>query len=390
MTWREKIAAWRPDVNRQRLTGFIRKEWLQMIRDPSSIIIAVVLPIGLLILFGFGVSLDAEHQPVAVVMETAAPEARDFVAAMRATKYIDASLAATRAQADKSLRDGDVKAIVVFPTDFGARINGTPRPLGDGEAAIQVIVDGTDSNTARLLMGYIQGVWASWLVGRENTRTGSAPTPVDVAFRVWFNEGLDSHISIIPGLIAMIMTVIGAFLTALVIAREWERGTMEALLTTPLTRTELLLGKLIPYFVLGMAGMAVSTIFSLVVFGLGVAGSVLVLLIASSIFMLVVLGIGLMASTITRNQFTASVVALTTSMLPAFLLSGFIFDIRSMTPIVQFITRLLPARYFVDILKTLFMVGNVWSVLLVDMATLALMAAIFLGVTVAFTRRGLE
>ncbi|TAL00340.1 MAG: ABC transporter permease [Rhodospirillaceae bacterium] len=372
-------------VNRQRLLGFLRKEWFQVLRDPSSIIVAVILPVIMLVLFGFGVSLDARQQRVAVVMETSAPEARDFLAALRATPYVVPQVAANRTEAAAALRSGVVKAIIVFADDFGARVNG-----GGANAAIQVIVDGTDSNTARLLEGYIQGVWAVWLVGREHVDPGSTPTPVNVQFQVWFNAALDSHVSMVPGLIALIMTTIGAFLTALVIAREWERGTMEALLTTPLTRTELLLGKLIPYFMLGMAGMAVSTIFALTVFGLTFAGSYLLLLLSSSVFMLVVLGIGLMASTLTRNQFTASIVALTSSMLPAFLLSGFIFDIRSMVPAVRWVTTVLPARYFVDILKTLFLVGNVWSVILPDLAVLALMAAVLLTITAVATKRNLE
>jgi len=372
-------------VNRQRLLGFMRKEWLQVMRDPSSIAVAVVLPIIMLVLFGFGVSLDAMHERVAVVMETSAPEARDFLAALRATPYVVPQLAANRIVAATALRSGTIKAIIVFADDFGARING-----GSPDAAIQVIVDGTDANTARLLEGYIQGVWAVWLVGREYVNPGSTPTPVNVQFQVWFNAALDSHVSMVPGLIALIMTTIGAFLTALVIAREWERGTMEALMTTPLTRAELLIGKLIPYFCLGMAGMAISTIFALTVFRLSFAGSFLLLLLSSSVFMLVVLGIGLMASTLTRNQFTASIVALTSTMLPAFLLSGFIFDIRSMVPAVRLITTVLPARYFVDILKTLFLVGNVWSVILPDLAVLALMAVVLLTITAMATKRNLE
>ncbi len=372
-----------PTVNMQRLRGFLRKEWLQIIRDPSSIVVAVILPMVMLVLFGFGVSLDAKDQPAAVVIETSAPEAQDFLASLRATPYITPTLAPDRRTAVEWMRTGKVRAMIVLPSDFGAqmhRANGAP---------IQVLVNGTDSNTARLMAGYIQGIWATWL--QDKAQIDRTPVQaIAVQSRIWFNEAVDSHRSIIPGLIAVIMTLIGALLTALVIAREWERGTMEALLTTPLTKTELLLGKLLPYFGLGMGGMIVSTVFALTVFGLPFVGSVWVLLLASSLFMLVVLGFGLMASTITRNQFSASILALTATMLPGMLLSGFIFDIRSMNPVVQVITHIVPARYFVEILKTLFLAGDIWAVILPNLGALALMAAILLTITARKTTRNLE
>ncbi len=371
-------------VDPQRLRGFLRKEWIQIRRDPSSIIVAVILPMIMLFLFGFGVSLDARNQPAAVVIETSAPEAQDFLASLRANKYIIPRLAPDRPTATEWLRSRKVMAIIVLGDDFGERLHRAD------SAPIQVLVNGTDANTARLVSGYIQGVWATWLVDRENVSPCSAPTPINVQFRVWFNEDLDSRRSIIPGLIAVIMTLIGALLTAMVVAREWERGTMEALLTTPLTRTELLLGKLIPYFCLGMAGMTVTVLFALTVFGLSIKGSILALVLASSLFMLVVLGIGLMASTITRNQFTASIIALTATMLPGMLLSGFIFDIRSMNKVIQTITYIVPARYFVDLLKTLFMAGDIWAAILPNMLALAVVAALFIGITARKTTRNLE
>lgn len=373
-----------PQVNRQRLRGFLRKEWLQIIRDPSSIVVAVILPLAMLFLFGFGVTLDATDQQVAVVIETPAPEAQDFLASLRANHYVVPQLSPDRPTATEWLRSGKVKGMIVFAEDFGERMQ------RGGEAPIQVLVNGTDANTARLVLGYIQGVWAAWLAHRGYTNPGSMPPLVDVQYRVWFNEALNSHWSLVPGLIAVIMTLIGALLTAMVVAREWERGTMEALLTTPLTRTEFLLGKIIPYFGLGMAGMAISVVFAVLAFGLTFKGSILVMLLASSVFMLVVLGIGLMASTITRNQFSASMMALTATMLPGFLLSGFIFDIRSMVKPVQIITRIIPARYFVDILKTLFLAGDIWPVILPNLIALIVIAALFIGITARRTTRTLE
>jgi ABC-2 type transport system permease protein len=189
---------------------------------------------------------------------------------------------------------------------------------------------------------------------------------------------------------AVIMTLIGALLTALVIAREWERGTMEALLTTPLSKAELLIGKLVPYFILGMGGMAVSVTVGLLVFQVGFRGSFLVLTAVSAVFMLVVLGLGLMFSTLTRNQFAAAILAITATMMPALLLSGFIFDIRSMPAAIRIITLIVPGRYFVEALKTLFLAGNIWSVIVPNTLAMLAMAALFLTVTALKTRRRLE
>ncbi|MBL8629500.1 MAG: ABC transporter permease [Rhodospirillaceae bacterium] len=370
--------------SRQRLRGFVRKEWLQVLRDPSSIIVAVVLPLFLLFLFGYGVSLDAKHMPLAVVIETSAPEAQDFYASLQATDYLAPQIVASRDDASDLLREGNVKGIAILGDDFGAKL------LSGLGGPIQVLVNGTDANSARIMQGYVQGAWAAWQAQRAHVNPTGQVTPITVRTRVWFNETLDSHKSIVPGLIALIMTLIGALLTALVIAREWERGTMEALLTTPLTKPELIIGKLVPYFVLGMGGMVVSVTVALALFQIGYRGSFLVLVLTSACFMLVVLGFGLMVSTLTRNQFAAAIMAITGTMMPALLLSGFIFDIRSMPAIVQVITFLVPARYFVEILKTLFLAGNIWSVILPNALALIAMATLFLTITFRATRRRLE
>jgi len=381
-------------INNQRLRGFIHKEWLQIIRDPSSIVVAFVLPLILLIIFGYGVSLDAQHQPVAVVMEGTAPEGADFLASLRATRYLVPQISQNRQAANDLLIAGAVKAVIVISEDFGARLQGAYIPGQPGQqpagAPIQVIVNGTDANTGRLLSGYIQGASGAWMAHRAHTLQATPSRQINIAASVWFNEELDSHKSIVPGLVAVIMTLIGALLTALVIAREWERGTMEALLTTQLTRTELIVGKLVPYFCLGMGGMTMSVAAALLLFGLPLQGSILVLVLSAAIFMLVVLGLGLAVSTITRNQFAASIIGITATMMPAVLLSGFIFDINSMPQFIRLITYIFPARYFVDILKTLFLVGNIWSVILPNLAAMTAMALGFITLTFVKTRRTLD
>jgi ABC-2 type transport system permease protein len=371
-------------INRRRLAGFVRKEWLQILRDPSSIIVAVILPLFMLFLFGYGVSLDAKHLPVAVVMDTTAPEARDFYAALRATDSLAPRIVANRAEASTLLREGQVKGIVIFADDFGVKLNST------ATAPIQILVNGTDGNTARIMQGYVQGVWGAWRTHRAHTAPSVQAPPIIVKSRVWFNETIDSQKSIVPGLIAVIMTLIGALLTALVVAREWERGTMEALLTTPLTKLELIIGKLVPYFVLGMGGLIVSVIVALSLFQIGFRGSLVVLALAASLFMLTVLGFGLMVSTLTRNQFAASIIAITATMMPAILLSGFIFDLRAMPLAIQIFSAIVPARYFVEILETVFLAGNIWPVILPNLAALAGMASLFLVITYRTTRRKLS
>ena len=253
------------------------------------------------------------------------------------------------------------------------------------------MLNGTDANTARLVEGYLDAILADLACGQLQQEQGGAPRlPVALQTRIWFNPALRSQDYLVPGLIAVIMTLIGALLTALVVAREWERGTMEALMASPVTMAEILAGKSLPYFVLGMGGMTLSVVLAVTVFGVPLQGSLLVLAGASALFLLVALGMGLLISSLARNQFVAAQIAIVVTFLPAFILSGFIFDIRSMPLPIQVITRILPARYFVSILQTVFLAGDVWPVILPDAAALAVMAAFFLGVTLWRSHKRLD
>ena len=214
--------------------------------------------------------------------------------------------------------------------------------------------------------------------------------PVEVEQRVWFNSELRSRNYLVPGLVVVVMTLIGALLTAMVMAREWERGTMEALMVTPVSMNEILLGKLIPYFVLGTGGMLLSVVMATWLFEVPLRGSVWLLFLTSSLFLLVALGMGLLISTLAKNQFIAGQVAIIVTFLPAFLLSGFIFDIGSMPGVVRAITHVVAARYFVSILQTLFLAEDVWSVVLPNALALIVMAAVFLGLTWRKSRKRLE
>jgi ABC-2 type transport system permease protein len=337
-----------------------------------------------LLLFGYGISLDAKHVPVAVVIENPTQETFSFAMALAGSRYFVPQVMTDRPTAEAAVLAGDVDAIVILRADFARKIFS---PQG---VPIQVIVNGTDANTGRIVLGYVDGAWQKWVEqyaiaqGRELTR------PVVAEQRVWFNPEVRSRNFLVPGLIAINMTLIGALLTALVVAREWERGTMEALIVTPVRVGEILLGKLIPYFVLGMGGMALSTAMAILVFGVPFRGSFLVLSGVSALFMLASLGMGLLISTAAKNQFVAGQIAIIIAFLPAFILSGFIFDIASMPWVVQLITHIIPARYFVAALQTLFLAGTIWPIVVLNAAALVVMAGIFLGLTRRKTRKSLE
>jgi ABC-2 type transport system permease protein len=367
-----------------RLRGLIRKETLQILRDPSSISIAFVLPAVLLLVFGYGVSLDARRVPVAVVIPNPTRATSSFAASLGNSRYFATTIMRQRREAEDALISGDAQAILILQSDFSRRIWS---PAG---APIQVIVNGTDANTARIVESYLQGAWQNWLTQRALEDGRQLDSPVVAQDRMWFNAAVRSRNFLVPGLIAIIMTLIGALLTAMVVAREWERGTMEALLVTPVRIQEILLGKLIPYFLLGMGGMTLSTAMAVWLFGVPFRGSFAVLVIVSALFMLTALGMGLLISTVARSQFVAGQIAIMVAFLPAFILSGFIFDIASMPFVVRLITHVIPARYFVSSLQSLFLAGTVWPVVLADGGALLLMALLFLGLTRRMTRKSLE
>lgn len=371
-------------ARRMRMRGLIRKEAIQILRDPSSIAIAFLLPVVLLLLFGYGISLDARNVPVAIVVEAPTAHTASFAGSFERSPYFEPRQLRHRKEAEELLVRGEVYAVVVLRSDFSRRYRD---PSG---SPIQVIVNGTDANTARLVTGYIEGVWATWLTKVAQDEGVPLAMPVVLQSRVWFNEAVSSRNYLVPGLIAIIMTLIGALLTALVIAREWERGTMEALLVTPVSTSEILLGKLIPYFVLGMGGMALSVAMAIVLFGVPFEGSFIVLGVVSALFLLTALGMGLLISTVSKNQFVAGQVAIIVTFLPALLLSGFIFDIASMPTVVQWLTHVIAARYFVALLQTIFLAGNVWDVIIPNALALALMAVFFLGMTWRKTPKQLE
>lgn len=365
-----------------RVNSLVIKESRQIFRDPSSIAIGIVLPVLLILLFGYGLSLDVTDIPVAVVLEDPSPDAAEVAAGFQLSPYFEARLMTSMQEAQRLMLDRQVDGIVRIRPDFA-------RHLGLGDAEVQVLVHGTDANRARIIQVYAEAAVAEWAARRTAEGRTVSAGPVSVRDRLWFNEANDSRHFLVPGLIVLIMTLIGALLTAMVMAREWERGTLEALFVTPVRTDEILLGKTIPYFALGMMGLALCVLSGKFLFHVPLRGSIGILVGVSMLYLLVALGIGLLISSAVKSQFVASQLTLLITFLPAVLLSGFLFDLRSMPTPVRLLTYALPARYYVSLLQTIFLAGDVWSVIVPNAAVLAGMAAVLWLVTKSVTRKKL-
>jgi ABC-2 type transport system permease protein len=368
----------------RRIWALVRKETLQVVRDPSSFVVAFILPALLLTLFGFGVSFDATRMRVGIVAEDPTPETSMFVASLSNTRFFQVQRAADRRAFLDRLAGGQLDGIVVLAGDFSQRL-----ARGD-TAGVQVITDGSDPNTAGLVTGYVQGAWASWLAQRALSAGEQVPALINVEPRFWFNAELESRRFLVPGSIALIQMMIGSLLTALVVAREWERGTIEALLATPVRIGEFIIGKLVPNFLLGMCAMGVCVLAALFVFHIPMRGSLLVLLGFTAVFLMVALSIGLLISTVARTQFLASQIAMLVAFLPGVYFSGFLFEIASMPAPLRAFATIVPALYYVRGLQTIFLAGDIAAVLVPCTAILLLMSAILLGLTALNTRQRLD
>ena len=364
----------------RRLATLVRKETYQIARDPSSVLIALVLPVILLFLFGYAVSLDTGRTRIGLAVEEATPLTQDLAASFRASPYFTVTYGRDRREFEEDLVLGRVRGIVVIPQTFAADFTAGRNP------SLQVIVDGSEPNNANFVQSYTQGTVVTWAALRKSESVGHAP-PITVEQRFWFNPELTSRFFLVPGSIAIVMTLVGTLLTSLVIAREWERGTMEAMMATPVTATELLVGKIIPYFLLGLASMTVCVLLAVFVFGVPFRGSILALYALCATFLIPALGQGLLISAVTRNQFLASQVALMSAFLPAFLLSGFLFEIDSMPAVIQWITMIVPSRYLIPSLQTVFLAGDIWPMFGRAIAIMLLMGALLFAITARNIRK---
>jgi ABC-2 type transport system permease protein len=341
----------------RRVWAVARKEFLHVLRDVRSLGMGIAIPMIMLVLFGFALTLDVDNVPLAVWDQSRTPESRALLSRFTGSIYFAAARPVDNYRdIERAIDAGQVLAALVIPRDF-ARCQEQGRT-----APVQFIVDGSDSNTATIVLGYADAVvngYSQEMVINKVRRAGGQEihVPLDPRPRVWFNADLLGRNYIIPGLIAVIMMVIAALLTSLTVAREWERGTMEQLISTPVKTWELIVGKLVPYFTIGMLDMLLAVLVGVLVFRVPLCGSLLVLFGISSVFLLGALSMGILISIVTRNQLLASQLAMVLTFLPAFLLSGFMVPISNMPAAIQVVTYAVPARYFVTMLRAIYLKG---------------------------------
>lgn len=358
----------------ERIRAIAWKEVIQIKRDPLSLALAFLMPVILLFIFGYAITVDVDRLKTVVYDRDMSSLSREIVRGLKESGYFTITGYVDGPDAiDRALDGSGARVAITIPEDL------SKNALTGRQAHIQVIVDGSDSNTATIALGYLNS--ALELAAR---RAGLAPAqpPIDVRLRVWYNPELRSRNFIVPGLIAIIMAIIAALLTSLTIAREWERGTMEQLISTPLKPPELITGKLVPYFAIGIIDTVISIIIVVALFGVPLKGSIILLLFISSLFLFGALGLGILISILTKSQLAASQAAVISSYLPALLLSGFMFSIANMPVPLQVITYLVPARYFVSSLKGIFLKANTAGMLLTEMGLLALFGLIVFTVAV--------
>lgn len=367
-------------INILRLKALIYKESFQIIRDPSAIIIAFILPIILLFLFATAVSLDIKQVPIGIVQLSNSQEANTLYSTFKGSRYFKVYSARDRTQVEAMLIDEVIDGFVVIPNDFKTRITNK-----EYNGLVQVITDGTQPNTANFVTNYTKGVLQIWFAANN-----LHATQMPINSRVWYNPEVKSEKFLVPGAIGIVMTMIGTMLTALVIAREWERGTMEALLSTPTTISEILLGKLIPYFVLGITATFMSALLAQWFFHIPFRGSWFALFCISSAFMIPALAQGLLISTLSKNQFIASMVALLSAFLPAFLLSGFLFEIDSMPLLIQWFTHILAVKYFITCIQAIFLTGDIWALFLPNIGAMLLIGIVLFAIAFKKTHKSLE
>jgi ABC-2 type transport system permease protein len=363
-------------VNARRVLAVAWKEALHVRRDPRSLGMALAIPALMMFLFGYALTLDVDHVPLAVWDQSGTPESRDLVSRFVGSRYFDVRIApGGYPEIERAILSREIMAAVVIPRDFAARLDSAAR------APVQFLLDGSDANTATLALGYAEGGAGEYALqdaSRRAAALGFPPLaePLEVRSRVWFNEELESKNFIVPGLIAVIMMVIAALLTSLTFAREWEQGTMEQLISTPVTGNELILGKLLPYFALGMTDLGLAVVMGKFFFDVPLRGSIVLLVVSAAVFLVGALSMGMLFSIIARSQLLATQLAMMVTFLPSFLLSGFVFAIGNMPRPIQVATRVVSARYLVSLLRGIYLKGVGLKVLGGELLLLVLFATV--------------
>ncbi len=372
-------------LNRRRLKALIKKEFIQIIKDPSSILISVVLPFILLFLYGFGTSLDLNHLKIGLLQEDHSTEAVSFALSLTGSPNFEVTIAKNRQELVDALSASEIRGFVVIPSYFTTRLK-TPNDI----APIQVVTDGSEPNTAKLLQNYLQAALNVWMTQSAFEIALPMHPLISTEPHFWYNPNMNSPEALIPGSLGIILTLTGSLLTALVVSREWERGTMEALIATPMTALEFIFSKLIAYFALGWGSTLICLFVAIFGYEIPFRGSFWVFATISSCFLFSAMSIGLFISTIAKTQMLSYQLTMVTGFLPAYMLSGFIFEISSMPAPIRAISAILPARYFCESLKTLFLVGNVWKLLIINLIPLLIVGLLFFVISVRKTKKLLE
>ncbi|MCF7936285.1 MAG: ABC transporter permease [Synergistales bacterium] len=372
----------------RRTAAVARKETLHILRDPRSLAMAVAIPVLLILLFGYALTLDVDNVPLALLDRDHSSAGRELTAAFAGSRYFTLhTVAAGRRELQRALDTGGALVALTIPPGFGADLSAGRTP------AVQIVIEGSDANTAGIARGYVRAVterYSRRILVEQAARRGREPLqpPLELRQRVWYNPEMDSTNYIVPGLIAVIMMVIAALLTSLTIAREWEQGTMEQLIATPVTAVELITGKLLPYFAVGMLDVLVAVLMGEFLYGVPFRGNVVLLFGMAAIFLAGSLSMGILISVVTRSQLLASQVAIIVTFLPSFLLSGFMFAITSMPQPIRIATHLIPARYFVTLLRGIYLKGVGLAVLWPEALLLALFSLVMVALAnLAFTKR---
>jgi ABC-2 type transport system permease protein len=364
----------------RRFLALTKKEFLELLRDRSSLLMGIALPIMLVFLIGYGISLDVYHSRITVVMEDMSPTAHDVGSFLDGSEFFDPVYITNMKEAVDSLDDQKTEAILRVPPDFSDR-------LYEGNAHLQLIINGNDTTTAMSIQGYVESGVSSWVMKQMNARGMGT---VSIESRIWFNDANTSTWYLMPGLIMLIITLIGVLLTAIVMAREYERGTFESLFVTPVKPMELIISKIIPYFCIAMLGISICFVLSRYLFGVPMMGSLLIIIVLSILYLFIALGAGLIISVTTKSQFLSCQIALIVSLMPCIMLSGYVFDLRS-TPIgVQIVGEILPFSHYLTCLKSLFLAGNIWNVLISETIILIFYVFLLLGIAFAITKKKVE
>lgn len=365
------------------LLALIKKEIKQILRDPSSIIIAFVLPFISIMIYMYGINLDSVKVTMGIKNDDPTPEVATLVKSFGHSKYVNSIYFDNIKDIEAAITRSKIKGAVIIPNDFSTK-------LARGQNAdLLVITDGSEVNTANYVQSYATAIANNWLISSKYASSVNQPA-INAEIRTWYNPDLNSHYFIVPGSIAITMTLIGILLTSLVVAREWERGTMEAMLSTSVKTIHIVLGKYISYFILGMLSLAFNIFLCVVIFQIPFRGNYLVLLLVSGLFLFTSLGIGLNVSSVLKNQFLASMVAMSVGFMPALMLSGLMFPINSMPVFFQHLTRILPPRYYVSFIESEFMAGTVPEIVIANAIYLTILGLILFAAVYKNTSTRLE